>query len=91
MIHTWEHSLEIIQKKKTTTNFCVLEEKNDTFKKNPRMKKKVGVERERHEGDTGGDLGPEGVDQVVEVGECVQLQRQMRLVQHRQHTPRRAH
>ena len=55
------------------------------------MKKKVGVERERHEGDTGGDLGPEGVDQVVEVGECVQLQRQMRLVQHRQHTPRRAH
>ena len=44
-----------------------------------------------HLRETGGDLGPEGVDQVVEVGESVKLQREMWLVQHRKHPTRGAH
>lgn len=44
-----------------------------------------------HEGYTCGDLWPEVVDQVVEVGESVKLEREMGLVQHRQHPTGRAH
>jgi len=42
-------------------------------------------EREKvHHGNAGGDLGPKVVDQIVEVGERVELERGVRLVQHRQ-------
>lgn len=42
-------------------------------------------EREKvHDGNAGGDLGPKVVDQIVEVGERVELERGVRLVQHRQ-------
>jgi len=38
-----------------------------------------------HEGNTGGDLWPEAIDQIVEVGEGMDLEGDMGLVKHRQH------
>ena len=44
-----------------------------------------------HDGNAGGDLGPEVVDQVVEVGEGVELQQGMALIEHGQEATGRAH
>jgi len=62
--------------------------KNHTQNPNPNSQKRRDRRRKgecTHLRETSGDLWPEGVNQVVEVGERVKLEREMGLVEHRQH------
>ena len=54
----------------------------------PKTMKSKKVEKKSdyiHEGNTCGDLWPEAIDQIVKVGESMKLERDMGLVEHRQH------
>jgi hypothetical protein len=73
-------SIAIIEKliKKTNMSEAIETEKHEIKE---RRKKSDYI----HKGNTCGDLWPEAIDQIVEVGESVNLQGDVGLVQHGQH------